>query len=1046
MTRRFPTLFFLLAALICGPVLASEAPKPVPHPHPAPKASSSPAPAYSRMKWREVGPAISGGRVAAVVGTESDPNLYYLGSAGGGVWKTENGGATWQAVFENEAVAAIGAVAIDPKNSKTVWVGTGEANPRNDVSYGDGIYKSTDAGATWKNLGLAATRQISRILIDPRNPNLIVVGALGDVFRDSTDRGVYRSEDGGKSWKQTLYVGPQSGVSDMVMDPKDPSVLYAGIWQFRREPWTFHSGGNDDGLYKSTDGGKSWIKLAGHGLPAGEIGRIGLALAPSDPRRVYATIEAKGGILWRTDDSGANWKMVSSDTLVNQRPFYFSHLLVDPSNKNHVYAISEALAESKDGGKKFTAIAPQVHVDYHAMWIAPNNPKRMMVGEDGGYALTVDAGKSWSFSRNIPIGEVYHVGLSQNENPYTLCGGFQDNFGWCIPSNSLDPAGILSRHVIQVNGGDGEWAVPDPADPRYIWSDSENGALTILDKKTDDGWYVQPYLPDSKESYDLSKSKYRFNWDSPIAFAPWDPRVAWYGANVIFQSTDRGIHWETISPDLTLNNKAHQQPSGGPITHDVSGAESSDTILDIEGSKLATGEIWAGTDDGLIQVTRDDGVHWSNVTPKDVPAYGRVETIAPSPLQDGTAYAVFDRHRSGDYKPYAFVTQDFGKSWASIVGNLPDSIFVRTIRPDIYTKNMLYLGNEQGLYLSYDGGQHWKNFKLNLPTVSVRDIRMQNAFDDIVIATHGRAMYILDDARPLQELAAAKAQGSMLFKSPIAYEYTQQSNDEGIYTRYAGANPPTGAIIDFYQAKPQKTSPVIDILDSSGKIVRKISGKHNVGKGKKKKSVPYITNEGGLNRYVWDFSTDGPVRWMGAARERYQGPKTGPGVPPGDYTARMTLGGHSYSDAIVVKADPRTQITQAQLVESYNFSKKYFHKFSIVDTMLNTLDAVKKQLASKKKDAALASQVASAQHGREAIFNELTADYHNDEDSIQRPGALREDIRYLGYAGGGVITAAIVEFGDRVDVRYEAAIARFNAYLKTLDPLKLKGIESITGG
>ncbi|MDQ2681684.1 MAG: hypothetical protein M3Y21_11815, partial [Candidatus Eremiobacteraeota bacterium] len=671
MTRRFPTVFFLLAAMLTVPALASEAPKAGPSPKPTPKASSSPPPAYSRLKWREVGPAISGGRVSAVVGTVGDPNLYYIGSAGGGVWKTQDGGATWEAVFEKEAVAAIGDVAIDPKDSKTVWVGTGEANPRNDVSYGDGVYRSIDAGATWKNMGLKKTRQISRVLIDPQNPKVVLVGALGDLFADSTDRGVYRSEDDGKTWKQTLYVGPSSGVSDMVMNQKDPNVLYAGIWQFRREPWTFHSGGKDDGLYKSTDGGKSWTKLTGHGLPSGDVGRIGLALAPSDPNVVYATIESKAGILWRSDDAGANWKLVSSDTLVDQRPFYFSHLMVDPSDKNHVYAVSEMLAESKDGGKKFKEIATDVHVDYHAMWIAPNNSKRMMTGEDGGYALTVDGGKHWSFSRNIPIGEVYHVGLSQNENPYTLCGGFQDNSGWCIPSNSLDPSGILARHAISVTGGDGEWAVPDPVDPRYIWSDSENGALTLYDKKTDDGWFAAPYLQDANESYDLAKSKYRFNWDSPIAFAPWNGHIAWYGGNVVFQSTDRGIHWKTISPDLTRNTKAHQQPSGGPITHDVSGAEYSDTILDIEGSKLARGEIWVGTDDGLVQMTRDSGAHWSNVTPPGVPGYGRVETIAPSPLQDGTAYVSIDRHRSGDYKPYVFVTHNFGKSWTSIASNLP---------------------------------------------------------------------------------------------------------------------------------------------------------------------------------------------------------------------------------------------------------------------------------------------------------------------------------------------------------------------------------------
>ncbi|MDQ2681754.1 MAG: hypothetical protein M3Y21_12175, partial [Candidatus Eremiobacteraeota bacterium] len=410
-----------------------------------------------------------------------------------------------------------------------------------------------------------------------------------------------------------------------------------------------------------------------------------------------------------------------------------------------------------------------------------------------------------------------------------------------------------------------------------------------------------------------------------------------------------------------------------------------------------------------------------------------------SPLQDGTAYVSIDRHRSGDYKPYVFVTHNFGKSWTSIASNLPADVYVRTIRPDIHTKEMLYLGNETGIFLSYDDGKAWQTFNLNLPTVSVRDIRMQKAFDDIVIATHGRAMYILDNATSLQKLAAAQSAGTMLFKSPIAYEYNQHSNDEGIYTRYAGQNPPTGAIIDFYQAKPQKDAPEIEIVDAADKVVRKISGTHKVGKGKAAKDVANIENQTGLNRYVWDFSTDGPVLWKGAAKPRYEGPKTGPGVPPGSYVARMTLDGHAYTDPIVVKADPRTRITQAQLVEGYNFSKKYFHEFSVVDTMLNMLDSIKKQLDSKKNDAGAAAALQS----HDTLFNLLTADYHNDEDSIQRPGALREDIQGLGYAGGGLITPAITNLGSRIDVRYRAAVVQFNAYLKTLDSLKLKDVKPV---
>ncbi|HXO16660.1 MAG TPA: hypothetical protein VN909_00675, partial [Candidatus Dormibacteraeota bacterium] len=536
------------------------------------------AAAYANLSWRSIGPAVAGGRVAAVAGTAQDDQLYYLGTAGGGVWKSINGGATWEAVFEKKAVAAVGAVAIDPTNERVVWAGTGEANPRNDVSYGDGLYESTDAAKTWRRVGLAGVWSISRIAIDPRNPRHVVVGAFGDPFKDSPDRGVFVTFDGGQTWSKTLYLTPACGASDVAIDPRNPSVVYAGMWHFRRLPWTFTSGGADGGLYKSTDGGRSWKKLAGNGLPNGYTGRIGLAIAPSRPNRVFALIEAKGGILWRSDDAGAHWTMTSNDTLVDQRPFYFTHLAVDPRNPNHVYAVSEMLAESKDGGRKFSEIAKGVHVDYHAIWIDPTNPKRIIVGEDGGYALTNDL-THWSFSRNLTIGQIYHVGLS-NENPYQVCVAFQDNGGFCGPENSLDSEGILDRHWIDVVGGDGVWTVPDPADPRYVWADLEDGALTIFDRKTELSRFIRPYDPFPGSflgPFDLRAVPYRFNWDSPIAFAPWpaqdDKPTAWFGANVVFQSSDRGATWSVISPDLTRNIKSHQAPTGGPLAKDVSGAE-----------------------------------------------------------------------------------------------------------------------------------------------------------------------------------------------------------------------------------------------------------------------------------------------------------------------------------------------------------------------------------------------------------------------------------------------------------------------------------------
>ncbi|HUZ49356.1 MAG TPA: hypothetical protein VMW12_06380 [Candidatus Dormibacteraeota bacterium] len=1043
MNPRFSAAALLCAALSlmwAAPSRAATAapaakPSAAASPSPKPSPTPTPGPPFSNMNWREIGPAAAGGRVAAVAGSATDPKLYYVGSAGGGVWKSDNSGQTWTAVFAKQKVAAIGAVAIDPTDNNTVWVGTGEDDPRNDVSYGDGVYKSTDGGKTWTDMGLKQTKYISRILVDPRDHNHVIVGAQGDIFADSTHRGVYVTNDGGKTWKQTLYVGPMSGVSDMAMDAQNPSILYAGVWQFRRQPWTFTSGGPDDGLYKSTDGGNSWTKLTGHGLPTGFTGRIGLAVAPSNGNRVYALIESSQGILWRSDNGGDTWTMESKNTLIDQRPFYFTHIAVDPKNADKVYAVSEALSMSTDGGKTFKAIADQVHVDYHAIWIAPNDPSRLIVGEDGGYALTLDGGDNWFFSANLPIGQVYRVGLS-NENPYWVCAGLQDNNAWCAPNNTQDPSGIQNKAWIASAGGDGEWTIPDPIDPNYLWGDSENGSLTVENKVTKDSWFIEPYLQNVKEQFDNRTARYRWNWESPIGFAPWDGHIAWFGGNVVFQTTDRGMHWKVISPDLTRNIKAHQKPSGGPITNDVSGAEESDTILDIEGSTLHKGEIWVGTDDGLVQLTLDGGKHWSNVTPPGGPEFGRYATVAPSTLVDGTAYAVEDGHYTGDNAPYAFVTHDFGKHWTSIVSGLPKSEWARSIRPDIRNKNLVYLGTEEGIWISYNGGTTWQPFKNNLPTVSVHDIRMQPQFDDLVIATHGRSVYIMDDMAPIQQLQEAIAHGSWLFQPRTSYEYNQRGDDEGTYTNYAAANPPTGVMITYYQNAVQKTAPKLEILDDHGRVIRTVQGTHKVGD----KEMPYVPNKVGLNRYVWDFSIDGPIKWMGAAKKSYEGPDSGPPVPPGSYSVSMTLGGKNYVKYFQVKADPRTKYTQKQIVDSFVLAKEFEGKFSSVDTMLNNIDSITKALnaasaaAKKANDTALASKLDAALASRDTVFNFLTADYHNDEDSIERPGALREDLQFGQYLAGTALTPAILDSARRVNVEYQSGVAQYNAFVTNALP------------
>jgi photosystem II stability/assembly factor-like uncharacterized protein len=1001
---------------------------------------------YAHLKWRSVGPAVAGGRVPAVAGVDNDPKLYYIGAAGGGVWKTDNGGETWSPVFEKQDVSAIGAVTIDPTNENVVWVGTGEANPRNDVSYGDGVYKTTDGGKTWTNVGLRDVWSISRIIVDPGNPNHVIVGAFGDPFKDSTARGVYTTDDGGKTWTKSLYVGPQTGAAELAMDPNDPKIIYASMWQFRRMPWTFHSGGADDGIWRSQDGGKTWARLSGHGLPAGIMGRSAVAIAPSDSKRIYALIEAKGGIVWRSDDGGQNWKMVSSDTIADQRPFYFTHINVDPKDENKVYGISNELALSTDGGYKWKAIADPVHVDYHAMWIARNDPNRIMVGEDGGYALTLDGGKNWSFSRNIPIGEVYHVGVS-NENPYWVCAPLQDNNGFCGPENSKNPEGILDEYWQNVIGGDGMWAVPDPTDPNHIMATLQTLRLADYNKKSQTSRYVIPYFDFSRNDFDLYKSKYRFNWDSPVAFAPWNGHILWAGGNVVFQSTDRGVHWTVISPDLTLNVKSHQQPAGGPIALDVSSAEYSDTLLYIEGSPVRKGVIWTGADDGVIGVTTDGGKHWSKHTISGVPPYGRVETVAPSPFDAATAYANVDRHRSGDYAPYLFVTHDYGKTWSKITNGLPADQYVRTVRADTRNRNLLFAGTENGLWISYDGGKQWSDFKLNLPTVSVRDIREQPQFNDLVIATHGRDLWILDDITSIQDLPQAQRQGAMLFKPRTAYEYTYHANDEGQYTRFAGQNPPNGAVIDFYQRAPQAAAPEIDILNAKGQVIRHIkppkksANSQTGGEGERSgrfggSSVP---NDAGINRVVWNFREDGQPLCTACAPE-FRGSPVGPQVVPGRYGVRMNLNGRTYTQWFEVKADPQNTYTQAQLVQAYDFAKKYDVVGGKINVVLNNLDSQRKSLeAAQKKlsgNPSLLARVNQALAQRAAIFHEFTANYQNGEDSIQFPGQLREDIPRGGFGAPSPPTQALLEYAHRFDAAYNAAMAKYNAYVRnTLQPL-----------
>jgi photosystem II stability/assembly factor-like uncharacterized protein len=1001
-------------------------------------AQPSPDP-FANLKFRSIGPAAPGGRVTSVAGVADDPKTYYLGAAGGGVWKTSNGGVTWSSLWDRERVQSIGAIAISPKNPKVVWVGSGEANPRNDVMAGDGVYVTRDGGATWKNVGLSNTRHIARIVIDPRDANHVIVGALGDPFNDSRDRGVYVTYDSGKTWTNTLYAGLQSGVSDLAMDPHDPDVIYAGIWQFRRLPWTFTSGGPQDGLYRSSNGGKTWSKIDGGGLPSGILlGRIGLAIAPSDSKRVYALIQTTHGYLWRSDDSGSHWRLMNSSTLIDQRPFYFSHIAVDPANENKIWSVSEAISTSTDGGKTFKKIpgSDGLHPDNHAIWIAPNDGKRVMIGDDGGYILTLDGGQNWSFPRNLAIGQAYHV-AADDQIPYGLCAGYQDNGSFCGPSNSLDPDGILNGKWIDVLGGDGMWSVPDPSDSNFIWSDLQNGVLSVFNKQTEEAYDASPFEGDIY-AFDLDKKQYRFNWFSPIAFAPWDPHTAWFGGNVIFQTQDRGLTWQVISPDLSRNVKSHQQIPGGAITQDVTGAEYADTVISIEGSPVSLGEIWAGTDDGLIQLTRDGGQHWTDVTPHGLPPWGYVTTVAPSPYDAGTAFAVVDRHLIGDNAPYLFKTTDYGASWTSLSGGLPRDQWCKTIRPDPVNEHVLYLGMERSMWVSFDGGADWRSLQLNLPSSSVRDLRVQTQADDLIVATHGRALWIFDDLRPLQEWDQARAAGDYLFAPQTAYEFSYFEHQEYAYAEYAGENPANGALITFYQAKPAPGGgPALEILDSNGKVVRKIAGLHDVD-GKK---TPWIQNGGGIERVVWDFSENPPVKWL-AAPKQYQGFDSGAGVVPGTYTVRLTLGSRVLTAPLVVKPDPRASWTQDDYQKQYDYAAFAFAEFDAIDRWLNDIDDTRARIARaipamSKRDGSGSAEVAQAKSVLAAgarLESELSSNPQNDEDEFIFAPGLRERLYDLfGPLGAGPPLKPAYDLKDRLTVQMDAAHAAYTAWRAQAD-------------
>ena len=897
------------------------------------------------MKWRLVGP-FRGGRVEAVAGLANDSNVYYFGAVAGGLWKTTDSGVTWKPIFEHESNLSIGAIGIAPSDSNVIYVGTGEPCLRNNITFGNGMYKSTDAGKTWKHIGLDDTQHISKVLVDPRNPNVVFVAAVGHASGPNPERGVFRSENGGTTWTKVLYKDENTGAVDLVFDATNSQVLYAALYEEKRTPWMLNAGGPGSGIYKSTDGGGTWKQFVAHGLPEGILGRIGIAVS-ANPNRVYALVEAaeKGG-MYRSDDGGENWALINGDHNLSQRPWYFSHIFADPKNPDVVYSLAYRMLKSIDGGRTFTTMAAP-HGDHHALWIDPENPKRMINGNDGGATISIDEGKNWSTQDNQPTAQFYHV-FADNQFLYHLYGAQQDNSTVAIASRSYH--GTIDREDwYSVGGGESGYIAADPRDPNTVFAGAYAGTLTRFDRRTRQSQMISPW-PQFMDGLYASQVKHRFNWTSPTVLSFYDPNTIYNGAEVLFKSTDKGISWKAISPDLTRNDKTKQGSSGGPVTKDDAGTEYYDTIFTIAESPIQKDLIWVGSDDGLIHITQDGGKNWADVTPKQMPEWGRIDLIEASTHAAGVAYAAVDRHLLDDFHPHAYRTEDFGKTWTEIDHGLPDHAYVHAVREDPERKGMLFAATEAGVFVSFDNGGGWQSLQLNLPIVPVHDLIIKNG--DVAVATHGRAFWILDDITPLRQIGKRSADEDVFLCKPRMTFRVKEDRDDleiGGADR-VGSNPPNGAIIDYFLKSAPSDKISLEILNAKGAVIRKFTSTfpppNRVEKQDSNIEESNLPAAAGMNRFVWNLRLDPPTG-VSASSVYMEGSKLrGPTVLPGEYAVRLIAHGKSLTAPLQVKMDPAVTTSEEDLQKQFELAVKVRDRISQAHETVNRIRTVRGQLRS----------------------------------------------------------------------------------------------------
>ena len=876
-------------------------------------ASAADTAQFGNLNWRLVGP-FRGGRVLAVTGDPSDAQHFYFGSVNGGVWETHDAGRTWQPTFDSESVGSIGAIAIAPSDSKTIYVGTGEADMRSDIAQGEGMYKSTDAGKSWTHIGLADTQQIERILVDPADARHVYVAALGHPYGSNEQRGVFASRDGGKTWQKLLGPNADTGAIDLAFEPGDPSIIYAALWQTRRPPWNVYppSNGPGSGLFKSTDGGAHWAQIKGHGFPDAHVGRIGIAISKAAPKRVYAIVDGDEGGLYRSDDAGANWVKTTGDARIWQRGWYFGEIAADPRNPDRVYAMNTIVLRSDDGGKTFLALkGDPTGDDFHALWIDPNDPQRQILGVDQGALVTLNGGATWSSWYNQPTAQIYHVS-TDNRFPYWVYGSQQDSGAIALPSRGVSGNGITMREFNEVAvGGESDNIAPDPDDPQTVFG----GRVDKLDLRTQQVRNVDPTLALPALS--------RGTWTLPLVFSPHHPHVLFFANQRVFRTDDHGEHWQPISPDLTREDPGTPK-NLDPVTaaDNLGQGPRRGVVYALAPSPVADGLIWVGTDDGLIWRTRDGGTHWDNVTPKQLTPWSKVGIIDASAFDADSAYAAVDRHRLDDQKPYIYRTHDGGKNWQLVVAGIPSNQSVNVVRADPKRRGLLYAGSERGVYVSFDDGDRWQPLQLNLPATSVRDIAIHGA--DLVLATHGRGIWIMDDASALRQLdAKVEKEAFWLFKPEPAYRVrlpaftgTPMPKDEPM-----AANPPLGAYLDYTLKTASKSAITLDIFDSAGVLVRHYSSADPVAVVDPAKSPiapewadvhSTLSSAAGAHRFVWPLHYPAPP-----SIEKSDPWADGLFAPPGDYRVVLTVDGVKQEQPLRVLADPRVNLPATAYAQQF---------------------------------------------------------------------------------------------------------------------------------